>query len=127
MVNGKDSPQLINDLLFPKIFQSFRMSIQPTKLIIAFLALAIICLVGWIMDFSKTVVATPGTKERLTELNIYMTNPAQMKSYFEGLKQKGEGVGVFSTLWHFESAKFHNALKELFELYRRYIFASSLM
>jgi hypothetical protein len=116
MVNGKDSPQLINDLLFPKIFQSFRMSIQPTKLIIAFLALAIICLVGWIMDFSKTVVATPGTKERLTELNIYMTNPAQMKSYFEGLKQKGEGVGVFSTLWHFESAKFHNALKELFEL-----------
>ncbi len=116
MVNGKESSQLFDDLLFPKIFQSFRMAIQPTKLIIAFIALAIICLAGWIMDFSKTVVATPGIQTRITELNIYMTNPEQMESYIEGLKQKGQGVGVFSTLWHFESAKFHNALKELFEL-----------
>jgi hypothetical protein len=116
MVNGKESSQLLDALLFTKIFQSFRMAIQPTKLIITFLAIAIICLVGWIMDFSKTVVATPGTQKRLTELNIYVTNPKQVESYIEGLKQENQGVGVFSTLWHFGSGKFHNALKELFEL-----------
>ena len=68
------------------------------------------------MDFSKTIVATPGAQRRLTELNIHMTNPKQVESYIEGLKQENQGVGVFSTLWHFGSGKFHNALKELFEL-----------
>ena len=92
------------------------MAIQPTKLIIAFLAIAIICLVGWLMDFSKTVVATPGSQRRLTELNIYMSNPKQVESYIEGLRKEGEGVGVFTTLWHFGSGRFHTALKELFEL-----------
>ncbi len=51
MVNEKESPQLISNLLFPKIFQTFRMAIQPSKLIIAFSAVAVICLAGWIMDF----------------------------------------------------------------------------
>jgi len=90
------------------------MAIQPSKLIIAFLALAIICLAGWIMDLSKTVVATPNTQGQETELQIYMTNPNRLKPYIENYKEKGEYKGVFSTLWHFTSTRFKNAVNLLF-------------
>ena len=114
MVSEKETPKIFDALLFPKIFQTFRMSIQPTKLIIAFLALAIICLAGWIMDFSETVVATQGAQGKLTELDIYMTNPAQVNSYIEGFQGKSRGTGVFSTLWHFAATKFQGAVDSVF-------------
>ncbi len=116
MVSKEESSKVFDDLLFPKIFKTFRMAIQPTKLIIAFLALAIICLAGWIMDFSETVVATEGTQGKITELDIYMTNPAQVDSYVEGFKGKGRGSGVFSTLWHFAATKFQGAVDSVFAL-----------
>jgi hypothetical protein len=111
MVSEKESSQLTNNLLFPKIFQTFRMAIQPTKLIIAFLAVAIICLAGWIMDLGKTVVT-----DQLTELQVYMDDPDKVESYIDSFGQTGGRTGVFSTLWHFGSKKFHAALNELFEL-----------
>jgi len=114
MVSEKESSKVFDDLLFPKIFKTFRMAIQPTKLIIAFLALAIICLAGWIMDFSETVVATEGAQGKITELDIYMTNPAQVDSYIEGFKGKSRGLGVFSTLWHFSATKFQGAVDSVF-------------
>ncbi len=114
MVSEKESSKVFDDLLFPKIFKTFRMAIQPTKLIIAFLALAIICLAGWIMDFSETVVATEGTQGKITELDIYMTNPAQVDSYVEGFKGKSRGTGVFSTLWRFAATKFQGAVDSVF-------------
>jgi len=114
MGSEKESSQVFDNFLFPKIFRTFRMAIQPSKLIIAFLALAIICLAGWVMDFSKTVVATPATQGKTTELQIYMTNPDQVQSFIERHKETGERTGVFSTLWHFGAAKFHGALNSLF-------------
>ncbi|MFB0554688.1 MAG: hypothetical protein ACETWQ_15405 [Phycisphaerae bacterium] len=114
MVSEKESSKVFDDLLFPKIFKTFRMAIQPTKLIIAFLALAIICLAGWIMDFSETVVATEGAQGKITELDIYMTNPEQVDSYIEGFKGKSRGSGVFSTLWHFAATKFQGAVDSVF-------------
>jgi hypothetical protein len=114
MVSEKESSKIFDDLLFPKIFKTFRMAIQPTKLIIAFLALAIICLAGWIMDFSETVVATEGTQGKITELDIYMTNPAQVESYVESFKGKSRGTGVFSTLYRFSATKFQGAVDSVF-------------
>jgi hypothetical protein len=111
MVSEKESSKVFDDLLFPKIFKTFRMAIQPTKLIIAFLALSIICLAGWVMDFSETVVATQG---KITELDIYMTNPAQVDSYIEGFQGKSRGTGVFSTLWRFSATKFQGAVDSVF-------------
>ncbi len=111
MVSEKESSKVFDELLFPKIFQTFRMAIQPTKLIIAFLALAIICFAGWVMDFSETVVATQG---KITELDIYMTNPAQVDSYIEGFQGKSRGTGVFSTLWRFSATKFQGAVDSVF-------------
>ncbi len=110
MVSGRESSQLFGDFIFPKLFQTFRMSIQPTKLIITIVALAVICLAGWIMDFSRTVVVTKSTNKELTELDVYMTDPSQVPSYIEGFKEKGQGKGVFSTMWHFAAIKFQGAV-----------------
>ena len=114
MVSEKESFQLFDNLLFPKIFQTFRMAIQPTKLIIVFSALAVICLAGWIMDFSKTVVTAPAAQGKTTELQIYLTEPKQVQSFIETYKEKTEGVGVFSTLWRFAATKFQGAVDSVF-------------
>jgi len=116
MGSEKELSEVFKDLLFPRIFQTFRMSIQPGKLIIAFSAVAVICLAGWIMDFSKTVVAAPNVQGKITEteLEIYMTDPANVKSYIEIYRERGSRSGVFSTLWHFSAARFHGAVNSLF-------------
>ena len=114
MVSENGSSNVFDGFLFPKMFRTFRMAIQPTKLIIAFLALSIICLAGWIMDFSETVVATQGTQGNITELDIYMSNSAQVGTYIEGFKGKSRGSGVFSTLWHFSATKFQGAVDSVF-------------
>jgi hypothetical protein len=114
MGSEKESPKIFDSFLFTKIFQAFRMAIQLSKLIIAFAALAIICLSGWIMDFNKTVITTPKTQGEITELQVYITSPDELKSYIENYKNYGERRGVFSTLWRFGSEKFHGAIKSLF-------------
>jgi hypothetical protein len=102
MVSEKESSKVFDDLLFPKIFQTFRMAIQPTKLIITFSALVVICLAGWIMDFiSEPVVTTPDTHD-------------QLKSYIEDFTEKGKPGGVFSTLWRFSATKFQGAVDSVF-------------
>lgn len=114
MENEKESSQLLDNLLFPKIFRAFRMSIYYNSLIIGFMAVAIICLTGWIMDFSRTVVVAPGPGGEITELQVYITNPKEVKSHIENYKGLGERRGVYSTLWHFAAARFHGALNSLF-------------
>lgn len=114
MVTSKESSQLFDDLIFPKIFQTFRMSIQPTKLIITAVALGVICLAGWIMDLNKTVAVTRNQKGEITnsELKIYMNNDDQsrVQSEIEKLRQNGQRSGVFSTMWHFAAQKFQGAV-----------------
>ncbi len=104
MVSENDSSKVFDGLLFPKIFRTFRMAIQPTKLIITFSALVIICLAGWIMDFVSEPVVVRGD------------TPDQLKSYIEDCTEKGKPGGVFSTLWHFAAAKFQGAVDSIFEL-----------
>jgi len=121
MVSERQHSQLFDNFLFPKIFRAFRMAIQPSKLGIALLGVAVICLAGYIMDnISNSVVVEPGTQGKETELKAYMDSPDKpdvaVKSHIDKYKDKGDQTGVFSTLWHFGSAKFHATLKELFEL-----------
>ncbi|KPK44468.1 MAG: hypothetical protein AMJ65_02980 [Phycisphaerae bacterium SG8_4] len=119
MVSGKEPNGLFDDLLFPKIFRTFRVAIQPTKLIIAFLGVAVICLAGWFMDLGRTVVVGTYGPDEVTELGIYMNSldepGAAIQAHIDKYGDTGERAGVFSTLWHFGSAKFHTALRELFE------------
>ena len=120
MVSGKESSQLFDNLIFPKLFQTFRMSIQPTKLIITIVALGVICLAGWIMDFSKTVAVERDSEGKIvaTELQIYMTGADhnEVLSEIEKLRQNGQRSGVFSTLWHFAAKKFQGAVDSVFAL-----------
>ena len=117
MADENEPSNICKNILFLRIFQSFRMAIQPSKLIIAFLAVAVICLVGWIMDFSNPVVAVTDSQGQIieTELKVYLVNPEHLDSY---IKRKGESAdytGVFSTLWHFTAGRFHEALNRLFK------------
>jgi len=114
MANKKESTQWFDNLLFPKVFQTFRIAIQPSKLIIAFLAVAVICVAGQLMDLNKTVATTPRTQGQETELHIYVTTPAQLESYIEAAKENGEHIGVFSTLWRFAATRFYGVLYSLF-------------
>jgi hypothetical protein len=118
MVSENNSSKIFESLLFLKIFRTFRMAIQPTKLIIIFSALIIIGLAGWIMDLSRTVVVERDAKENIveTELDIYMNNPSQMQNFLETNRGKSNGAGVFYTLWHFTAQKFQDSVDSVFKL-----------
>ncbi|MBN2129016.1 MAG: hypothetical protein JW741_05940 [Sedimentisphaerales bacterium] len=112
MVDEKGPVLPFGSLLFPRLFQAFRMSIQPTKLILAFLALATICLAGRVMDFSQTVVVSPsGT----TELDEYVLHGGEVSEHIERFQEAGGRRGVFTTLWNFGAKRFHAALIALSE------------
>lgn len=124
--------QFFDNLSFTKIFKSFRMAIQPTKLAIAFSALLVLCLLGWLMDLGRTVAAAPDVTvqqirsspahrisviERPTELHYYLAEPAKdVKWYIKQRTETTHNIGVFATLWHFGSARFTEAVLSLFEL-----------
>ncbi|KPL23705.1 MAG: hypothetical protein AMJ75_05505 [Phycisphaerae bacterium SM1_79] len=116
MGNEKESSHILANALFLKIFQCFRMSIQPSKLIIAFMAMAAICLAGWIMDFSNSVVAVKDRQGHIieTELKVYLVNPRHLEAYITRVGENADHTGVFSTLWRFGAEKFHGALDCLF-------------
>ncbi|MCP4263007.1 MAG: hypothetical protein GY774_36665 [Planctomycetes bacterium] len=114
MVSENNSSKIFEELLFPKIFRTFRMAIQPTKLIIIFSALIIIGLAGWIMDRNKTVV---GRDDGVSELDIYITNAGELQQFIKNNKEfTDQRKGVFSTLWHFTAAKFQGSVDSVFAL-----------
>jgi hypothetical protein len=130
MIDGKQLWQMWDDLALTKLFQSFRMAIGPTKVAIAFLAVLVICFVGWIMDVcTRTVVVNPNqvsVRKQVssdvlkfsdaTELEVYIAEPHKTKSFIEKYKGKAPMAGVFSTLWNFGSARFNHATVLLLKL-----------
>ncbi len=119
MVEEREPALPFGSFLFPRIFQTFRMSIQPTKLILAFLALVTVCLTGRLMDYIS-LQASPDTAVVVkpdgvgTELDEYVTHGWRMALVHRdmfGPDQKR--AGVFHTLWNFGSAEFHTTLRDL--------------
>lgn len=115
MASDKKPRQLSDNFMFPKLFQAFRMAVQPGKLIVALLGLMVICLAGYLMDFSGTVVVNSAGQEAGSELDVYMAGQ-DVQAFQEKHRTKGSRTGVFSTLWGFGSKKFHAALRNLFEM-----------
>ena len=113
MDGERESFQVFENVLFVRLFRTFRVAIQPVKLAIAIGAIAVICLAGWVMDLSTPVVATDAG---LTELDVYMTNPEGVSQFIEANRNTAERVGMFSTLWHFGSERYHAALYSLFSV-----------
>jgi hypothetical protein len=128
MEDEKQSSQVLQGLLFPKIFQAFRIARQLSNLTIALLAVGIICLAGWLMDltaicldrwltdFDLAVVVSKDTQGQITEteLDTYVENATQVPAYIEKQRDTGDRAGVFCTIWHFTRGKFHRALYSLF-------------
>ncbi len=113
MSSEEKLPNFFDSLLFPKIFQTFKLAVRPSKLIIAFLAIAVICLAGSIMDLSKTVVTAPNGD---TELQAYLSDSARVQQFITANKETQQSRGVFSTLWQFGAEKFHGILISLSNL-----------
>lgn len=113
MESEEKSPNLFDSLLLPKIFQTFKLAVRPSKLIIAFLAVAVICLAGYVMDFSKTVVTAANGD---TELQVYLSDSVRVQQFIAANSETQKGRGVFSTLWQFGAEKFHGILISLSDL-----------
>lgn len=107
MREDKEPVLPLGSILFPRIFQAFRMAIQPTKLILAFLALAAVCLTGRLMDLNETVVVAPSG---MTELDEYVSASAHVDEHIRLFSESGRRTGVFTTLWHFGAGRFHSAV-----------------
>ncbi len=113
-MNGNPQ-EIFENLLFPNVFKAFRISIQPTKLVIAFLALTLIFCTGWLMDLSNTVVTIESSSGiKTTELDVYLVKNKAVDKFRESYEEKGERSGVFSTLLTFAAENFHSSLKHLF-------------
>lgn len=131
MADEKQFTQLFDGMLFTKIFKTFRMAIQPGKLIIAFLAIAALCLLGLLMDLNKTVVTAPGVTAaeigaspmagRIisgfpTELHCFVAAPEETNTFKERYDGKENRIGVFDALSRFCTARFNDAVGELLAL-----------
>ena len=114
MANGKERILPLDSFLFPKIFQAFRISIQPTKLILALCALTLICLTGWVMDLASqsVVVARSGT----TELDVYARPITEPHERVVPFADTGSRTGVFAALWTFAAQHLHAAVQSLFKV-----------
>jgi hypothetical protein len=68
----------LSNLPFVKIFQGFRSAAQPGKLMLAIFGIALIFLIGWILDVlssARVPVTTGDTTSVISELDAYAENP----------------------------------------------------
>ncbi len=130
MTEKQQFRQIWDEPAFTKLFQSFRLAVGPTKLTLALLAVVIVALAGWIMDLcSMTVVTNPNVEannqvvvydlDKLvesTELEVYVTDPEKAREFIDDYESQSTRQGVFSTLWHFNAARFNGATVSLLRL-----------
>lgn len=125
-MNANNGNNIISgNLLFPKIFRTFHLSFRLSKLVIAFMAITLICFAGQLMDLSNSVVVSneekpvikniPGSRDPgYNELDIYISDPYKVDDFIDKYLQNGERSGVFSTLWNFSAKKFHHIINSMF-------------
>ncbi|HSW00986.1 MAG TPA: hypothetical protein VLI39_12485 [Sedimentisphaerales bacterium] len=129
MASERESRSPLTSFLFPHIFRSFRMAIQPSCLILAFAALTVICLTGWLMDLSRTVVVSTENQVTLpgripgrwpqggvSELQAYLCSPAQCESLINSPSSSHTKTGVFNVLAGFAGAEFQTLTTALLSL-----------
>jgi len=116
MAGGKQVSLVFNEFLFLKIFQAFRMAIQPTKLIITSSALAMICLTGWVMDFSQSVAVKDNNSRIVSELDVYINkNITDKQAAIKFLQESGQSSGVFKILWRSSASCFKRAVDSVYK------------
>ncbi len=74
-----------------RLFQSFRMAVGPTKMVLAMLTVIVVCLVGWVMDICTEAGAGGGEDQAIlapvilsvvdfgkaAQFEVYITEPAK--------------------------------------------------
>ncbi|MBN2512801.1 MAG: hypothetical protein JXB18_07675 [Sedimentisphaerales bacterium] len=107
--------QMWEEMALPRLALAFKLAVGPAKVLIAFLAVVLICAGGFAMDFcSHTVIVSPNRKVpkalfggdssayiQGTELASYLQHPNHTNWFIESNTGKCPGQGVFVTLWHF--------------------------
>lgn len=107
--------QMWDELALPKLAFVFKLAIGPSKVLLAFLAVLLICAGGVLLDCcTHSVVVSPNRKVpkglfggnsaayiQGTELASYLQYPEHTRSFIEANGGKCSGQGVFSTMWHF--------------------------
>ena len=112
MVEGKNISEFFDKLLFLNIFKIFRIAIQPSKVLTAFLAVIALFVLGWIMDSHKTVV-TPGRfseSDYSTELHCFLNDNKETQTYIEDYQKDRKFAGVGSVFWNFCAGQFNEAV-----------------
>jgi hypothetical protein len=122
MAEGNNLVEYCSGFLFLNVFKTFRIAIQPARLITAFLAISIIFIAGWLMDFSKTVVvsgqitgrqlrslALTGSTAWPTELHCFVSDSARVNDFIKNYKGKAAGAGVFKVWSNFCLTHFNQA------------------
>lgn len=122
----KNLAECFGSLLFLNIFRTFRIAIQPAKLITAFLALVIVFAAGKLMDLNKTVVvsgkltsaqlksAVPiSASDWATELHCYVNEPQQIDNFKNRYKDRAEKMGVFKVWSNYCIARFDDGVSSL--------------
>jgi len=126
MTEQKSLAECCSSFLFLNIFRTFKIAIQPARLLTAFLALAIVFIAGWLMDFSKTVVVSGQITERQirssaltgsagwpTELHCFVSDSQRIDDFIKRYKDGTEKQGVFKVWSRFCLARFNQAAASL--------------
>jgi len=129
MTSKSESLSPLQSVLFPHIFRAFRIAIQPAQLTIAFSALLVICLTGWTMDLTRTVVVSTESQvtpngdiptrrlpNRITELEAYLSCPDQCRGLVDSPASSQAKTGVFSTLASFAEGELQTVTTALLSL-----------
>jgi hypothetical protein len=115
--------QLWDNLIFTRLIRSFKMAIRPTKMVIAMLAVTLICLTGWVMDVCtmtspkkrpifESTVSTIATFGHEASMQVYLASPVELMASIEDYHNKSDS-GVFSTLCNYSAARFNSATVSL--------------
>lgn len=114
--------ELFQALPFTNIFKTFRFAIQPGKLIIALMAIAVLYIAGMLMDLYPTVVVSPGAVYEdiatapgtgvfwinpPSELHASLSGHDTWSEYVTAYSRINEPIGVFAALRCFCAARFH--------------------
>lgn len=126
-----------DDLALPELAYAFKLAVGPTKLAIAFLAVASIGLVGFVLDrCSRSVVVHPqpslmqcsdNSNVKLnvaTELEVYLIAQNATGQFIERYKGDQPGQGVFATLWNFTTDRFNDSSRQVLDLRQSTLFGN---
>lgn len=116
MTKESGNRNILSNLSFPRIFRTFRIAIQPTKIFLGLAAILLLGGAGLLMDLTNSVVTTPDTGYYENELQAYMQGENEYREYIEDYGENSERSGVFSNMWHFCSRRAHNILVSVLTL-----------